>query len=37
MAAFNFYRQSDKQRNVGWVEMTVVLVLVKNSLVKKEV
>jgi hypothetical protein len=37
MAAFEFYLQSRKQRKVGWVGTTVMLDLVKNSLVKEEV
>jgi hypothetical protein len=35
MAAFQFYLQSRKQRTVGWVGVTVMLLPVKNSLVKK--
>jgi hypothetical protein len=38
MTAFQFYLQSKKQRKVGWVGTTVVLLFgKKNSLVKKEV
>jgi hypothetical protein len=37
MAAFQFYFQSGKQRIVGWMVTTVMLRLVKNVLVKKEV
>jgi hypothetical protein len=37
MAAFQFYLQSGKQRKVGWVGAAVMLFLVKNSLLKKEV
>jgi hypothetical protein len=36
MAAFQFYLQLRKQRTVGWVETTVVLVLVKYSLMEKK-
>jgi hypothetical protein len=35
MSAFQFYLQSGKHRNLGWVGTTVMLFLVKNSLVKK--
>jgi hypothetical protein len=37
VAAFQFYLQLRKQRKVRWVETRVVLFLVKNSLVTKEV
>jgi hypothetical protein len=39
MMALQFYLQSGKQKKVGWVGdgSHVVLLLVKNSLVKKEV
>jgi hypothetical protein len=36
MTALKFYLHSGKQRKVGWVEKTVVLLWVKNSLVKNE-
>jgi hypothetical protein len=36
MAAFQFYLESGKQREIVWVGTTVILFLVKNSLVKKE-
>jgi hypothetical protein len=37
MAVFQFYLQSEKQRKVGWVGTTAMLLSVKNCLVKKEV
>jgi hypothetical protein len=37
MAAFQFYLQSKKQGKVGWVEAIVMLFLVKNVVVGKEV
>jgi hypothetical protein len=37
MASFQFYLQSRKQKKVGWVGMTVMLLVDKNTLVKKEV
>jgi hypothetical protein len=36
LAAFQFHLQSGKDRKVEWVEMTVMLFLVKNSLVKRK-
>jgi hypothetical protein len=37
MVAFQFYLQSEKQGKVGWVGMTVMFLLFKNSLIKMEV
>jgi hypothetical protein len=37
MVTFKFYLQSGEQRKVGWVGDKSHVVLVKNSLVKKEV
>jgi hypothetical protein len=35
MAAFQFYRQSEKQRKVGFI-WTIAMFLVRSSMVKKE-